>query len=142
MMRGAPPFAPNGIKPLPPQTCLIVDDSRIIRKVARRIVEDLGFEVDEAADGAEALTYCMGVMPHVVLLDWQMPVMDGLSFLRRLRDLPGGRAPKVLFCTIETRADRIAEALSAGADEYVMKPFDGEILQAKLAEVGVVQSPS
>jgi two-component system chemotaxis response regulator CheY len=127
---------------LEPQTCLIVDDSRIIRKVARRIVEALGFEVDEAADGAEALTYCMGAMPHVVLLDWQMPVMDGLSFLRRLRELPGGRAPKVLFCTIETRADRIAEALSAGADDYVMKPFDGEILHSKLAEVGAVQSPS
>ena len=130
------------MKPLDPKTFLIVDDSRIIRKVARRILEDLGFEVDEAADGAEALTYCMGAMPHVVLLDWQMPVMDGLSFLRRLRDLPGGRAPKVLFCTIETRAERIAEALSAGADDYVMKPFDGEILHSKLAEVGAVQSPS
>lgn len=125
-----------------PRTCLIVDDSRIIRKVARRIVESLGFEVDEAGDGAEALTYCMAAMPYVVLLDWQMPVMDGLTFLRRLRDLPGGRGPKVLFCTIETRADRIAEALSAGADDYVMKPFDGEILQSKLAEVGAVQSPS
>ena len=124
------------------KTCLIVDDSRIIRKVARRIIEDLGFEVDEAADGAKALTYCMGLMPQVVLLDWQMPVMDGLSFLRRLRDLPGGRVPKVLFCTIETRPDRIAEALSAGADDYVMKPFDGEILHSKLAEVGAVQSPS
>lgn len=128
--------------PLDPRTCLVVDDSRIIRKVARRILESLGFEVDEAADGSEALTYCMSALPHVVLLDWQMPVMDGLTFLRRLRDLPGGRAPKVLFCTIETRADRIAEALSAGADDYVMKPFDGEILQSKLAEVGAVQSPS
>lgn len=125
-----------------PQTCLIVDDSRIIRKVARRIVEGLGFEVDEAADGVEALTYCMGAMPHVVLLDWQMPVMDGLSFLRSLRELPGGRTPKVLFCSVETRADRIAEALSAGADDYVMKPFDGEILHSKFAEVGAIQSPS
>ena len=142
MREDRPGFAPNEIETLDPQTCLIVDDSRIIRKVARRILEDLGFEVDEAADGAEALTYCMGAMPHVVLLDWQMPVMDGLSFLRRLRDLPGGRSPKVLFCTIETRADRIAEALSAGADDYVMKPFDGEILHSKLAEVGAVQSPS
>jgi len=128
--------------PVDPRTCLIVDDSRIIRKVARRILEDLSFDVAEAADGAEALDYCQAAMPQVVLLDWQMPVMDGLAFLRRLRDLPEGRAPKVLFCSVETRADRIAEALSAGADEYVMKPFDGEILQAKLAEVGVVQSPS
>ncbi len=70
------------------RTCLIVDDSRIIRKVARRIVEGLGFEVDEAADGAEALAYCASVMPDVVLLDWNMPVMDGLTFLRRLRAQP------------------------------------------------------
>jgi two-component system chemotaxis response regulator CheY len=125
-----------------PSTCLIVDDSRIIRKVARRILEELSFDVAEAADGAEALDYCVAAMPQVVLLDWQMPVMDGLTFLRRLRELPGGRTPKVLFCSVETRAERIAEALSAGADEYVMKPFDGEILLAKLAEVGAVQSPS
>lgn len=121
-----------------PRTCLIVDDSRIIRKVARRIIESLGFEVDEAADGADALAFCAATMPEVVLLDWNMPVMDGLTFLRRLRSLPGGAAPKVLFCTIETRAERIAEALSAGADDYVMKPFDGEILQSKFAEVGAV----
>jgi two-component system chemotaxis response regulator CheY len=120
------------------RTCLIVDDSRIIRKVARRIVEGLGFEVDEAADGAEALAYCASVMPDIVLLDWNMPVMDGLTFLRRLRSQPGGETPKVLFCTIETAPDRIAEALAAGADDYVMKPFDGEILQSKLAEVGAV----
>ncbi len=120
------------------RTCLIVDDSRIIRKVARRIVEGLGFEVDEAADGAEALSYCASVMPDIVLLDWNMPVMDGLTFLRRLRAQTGGNTPKVLFCTIETAPDRIAEALAAGADDYVMKPFDGEILQSKLAEVGAV----
>jgi two-component system chemotaxis response regulator CheY len=123
---------------LPPRTCLIVDDSRIIRKVARRIVEGLGFEVDEAGDGAEALIFCSSSMPEVILLDWSMPVMDGMAFLRRLRVLPGGAGPKVLFCTIETRAERIAEALSAGADDYVMKPFDGEILTSKFAEVGAV----
>ena len=120
------------------RTCLIVDDSRIIRKVARRIVEGLGFEVDEAADGAEALAYCASAMPEIVLLDWNMPVMDGLTFLRRLREQTGGDRPKVLFCTIETAPERIAEALAAGADEYVMKPFDGEILQSKFAEVGAV----
>ncbi|WP_312082731.1 response regulator [Brevundimonas sp.] len=120
------------------RTCLIVDDSRIIRKVARRIIEGLGYEVDEAADGAEALAYCIGAMPDVVLVDWNMPVMDGITFLRRLRATPGGDRPKVLFCTIETRPERIAEALAAGADDYVMKPFDGEILQSKLTEVGAI----
>ncbi|HEY4585632.1 MAG TPA: response regulator [Brevundimonas sp.] len=130
------------MSPVDPKTCLIVDDSRIIRKVARRILEDLAFEVQEAADGAEALEVCVAAMPDVVLLDWQMPIMDGMTFLGRLRGLPDGREPKVLFCSVETRADRIAEALSAGADEYVMKPFDGDILQSKLAEVGAIQSPS
>lgn len=122
--------------PQDPRICLIVDDSRIIRKVSRRIVEGLGFEVEEAADGAEALAYCAGAMPEVVLVDWNMPVMDGLTFLRRLRATPGGEAPKVLFCSIETSVDRIAEALNAGADEYVMKPFDGEVLASKFAEAG------
>lgn len=120
------------------RTCLIVDDSRVIRKVSRRIVEALGFTVDEAGDGSEALAHCNADMPEVVLLDWQMPVMDGMTFIRRLRALPGGDRPKVIFCTIETHPDRIAEALAAGADEYVMKPFDGEILQSKLAEAGVI----
>lgn len=118
-------------------TCLIVDDSRIIRKVARRIVEGLGYEVDEAADGAEALAQCSAALPDVVLLDWNMPVMDGLTFLRRLRGLPGGDGPKVLFCSIESDPERISEALAAGADEYVMKPFDGEVLASKFEEAGV-----
>ena len=120
------------------RTCLIVDDSRIIRKVARRIVEGLGFEVDEAADGVEALSCCTGLMPDVILLDWNMPVMDGLTFIRRLRAQTGGDQPKILFCTIETAPERIAEALGAGADDYIMKPFDGEILHSKLVEVGAV----
>ncbi len=119
------------------RTCLIIDDSRIIRKVARRIVEDLGFEVEEAADGAEAIAYCGAAMPEAVLVDWNMPVMDGMTFLRRLRAMPGGDAPKVLFCTIETDPARIGEALDAGADEYVMKPFDGDILGSKFADVGL-----
>jgi two-component system, chemotaxis family, chemotaxis protein CheY len=120
------------------KTCLIVDDSRIIRKVARRILEDLAFEVCEASDGAEALAYCRSEMPDMILLDWRMPVMDGLSFLRQLRSEPGGDAPKVLFCTVETEVGQIREALQAGADEYVMKPFDADILESKLAEAGLV----
>lgn len=120
------------------KTCLIVDDSRIIRKVARRILEDFDFEVAEAADGVEALAYCRAEMPDAILLDWVMPVMDGLTFLRQLRAEPGGDEPKVIFCTAETEPVRIREALSAGADEYMMKPFDGDILESKLAETGLV----
>jgi two-component system chemotaxis response regulator CheY len=119
------------------RTCLIVDDSRVIRKVARRILEDLGFDVAEAADGAEALAWCRSTMPEVVLLDWNMPVMNGLEFLRGLRMEPGGKGPKVIFCTVENEVGAIREALESGADEYIMKPFDSEIVAAKFAQAGL-----
>jgi len=115
------------------KTCLIVDDSRVIRKVARRILEELGFEIIEAADGAEALAHC-----RAVLLDWNMPVMNGIEFLRALRAEPGGQAPIVVFCTTENDLGHIVQAMDAGANEYIMKPFDGDIIEAKFSEVGLV----
>jgi len=121
------------------KSCLVVDDSRVIRKVARRILEDLGFETAEAADGAQALAWCRAAMPDAVLLDWNMPVMDGLAFLRALRQEEGGRKPVVVFCTVENDLEHISRALEAGADEYIMKPFDSEILESKFAEAGLVR---
>jgi two-component system chemotaxis response regulator CheY len=120
------------------RTCLVVDDSRVIRKVARRILEDLRFTVEEAGDGLEALTACRRSMPSAVLLDWNMPVMNGIDFLRQLRREPGGEGPIVIFCTTENDVDHISEALKAGANEYIMKPFDGDILQSKLVEAGLL----
>lgn len=118
--------------------CLIVDDSRVVRKVARRIIEDLDFSAEEAADGSEALEACRTNMPDAVLLDWNMPVMNGIDFLRALRREPGGEAPIVVFCTTENDMNHIAEAISSGANEYIMKPFDSEIIESKFAEVGLV----
>jgi two-component system chemotaxis response regulator CheY len=117
---------------------LVVDDSRVVRKIARRILEGLGFEVAEAADGVEALAFCAAAMPDAVIVDWVMPVMDGLDFVTRLRAEPEGGSPIVLFCSSETAPAQIAAALDAGADEYIMKPFDGDIIEAKLAEVGLL----
>ena len=119
------------------RTCLIVDDSRVIRKVARRILEDLGFEIAEAADGMEALAWCRAAMPDAILLDWNMPVMNGIEFLKRLRDEPGGDAPTVVFCTVESDLAHIREALACGADEYIMKPFDGDIVASKFMAAGL-----
>ena len=119
------------------KTCLIVDDSRVVRKVAARIVENLGFQTKEAVDGAEALEVCKAAMPDAILLDWTMPVMNGIDFLRALRRTPGGDHPRVVFCATENDPDRIAEALRAGANEYMMKPFDSEILQSKFQEAGL-----
>jgi two-component system chemotaxis response regulator CheY len=112
------------------KTCLIVDDSRVIRKVSRHILETLGFAVSEAENGQLALDACADAMPDVVLLDWNMPVMTGIEFLVHLRQRPGGDKPKVVFCTTEN------DVAQAGADEYVMKPFDHETLQIKLQLVG------
>ena len=120
------------------KTCLVVDDSRVIRKVARRILEDLGFAVAEASDGPDALAWCATAMPDTILLDWNMPGMTGLEVLRRLRLEPGGDAPRVVFCTVENELDRIREALAFGADEYIMKPFDGDIVAGKLAMAGAL----
>ena len=120
------------------KVCLVVDDSRVVRKVARRILEDLDFEVAEAADGVEALAWRRTANPDLILLDWNMPNMDGLEFLRRLRAEPDGHKPKVVFCSVESDLDRIREALAAGADEYIMKPFDGDIVASKLALAGVL----
>lgn len=120
------------------KTCLVVDDSRVIRKVARKIVEDMGFACEEAADGQAALNHCRGAMPDAILLDWNMPVMNGLDFLTALRSEENGKKPVVVFCTTENDMGHITQALRAGADEYVMKPFDGEIIGSKFAEAGLV----
>jgi len=120
------------------KTCLVVDDSSVIRKVARRILEGLEFQITEAEDGAQALDACRRQLPDAILLDWNMPNMDGYEFLRSLRRLPGGDSPKVVFCTTENDVAHIARALHAGANEYIMKPFDKEIVEAKFQEVGLI----
>ncbi len=119
------------------KTCLVVDDSSVIRKVARRILEGMQFEIMEAEDGEKALDACKRRLPDAVLLDWNMPVMDGYEFLRNLRHMEGGKRPKVVFCTTENDVAHIARALHAGADEYIMKPFDREIVAAKFQEIGL-----
>lgn len=120
------------------KTCLIVDDSRVVRKVASRIIEKLGFSLSEAEDGAQALAHCEKTLPDLILLDWYMPVMDGITFLEKLRALPEGGKPVVVFCTTENEIGHIQKAIMAGANEYVMKPFDEEILTTKLTQVGML----
>jgi two-component system, chemotaxis family, chemotaxis protein CheY len=119
------------------KTCLVVDDSKVIRKVARHILETLEFTVSEAGDGQEALDSCRASAPDVVLLDWNMPVMSGIEFLRALGQEEFETRPKVIFCTTENGIAHIRAAIDAGADEYVMKPFDRETLESKFQLVGV-----
>ena len=123
------------------KTCLVVDDSSVVRKIARRILEEMELEIVEAEDGEKALEVCKRALPDAVLL-WNMPIMDGYEFLGNLRRMPGGDTPKVVFCTTENGIDHIARALEAGANEYIMKPFDKDIVAAKFMEVGLVQQTS
>lgn len=119
--------------------CLVVDDSRVVRKAARRVLEGFGFAVREAEDGAQALAACREALPDFVLLDWNMPVLDGIGFLRAARVEYGPDRPLVMLCTTENTQERILQALDAGAQEYVMKPFDAEILGGKLVQLGLLR---
>jgi two-component system chemotaxis response regulator CheY len=106
--------------------------------VAKKILQELSFETQEAEDGQIALDICIKKLPDAILLDWNMPNMNGIDFLRELRKLPGGEMPIVVFCTTENDIEHIQEAISAGANEYIMKPFDSEIMQAKFSQVGLL----
>lgn len=117
---------------------LVVDDSAIIRKVARRILEGLHLETQEAEDGPTAIAACKGRMPDAVLLDWNLGAADGCDVLRRLRGMPEGGRPKILCCLTEQDVAQIARASRAGADDHILKPFDRNGLRAKLEEVGLV----
>ncbi len=116
--------------------CLLVDDSRMIRKVARRIVSDAGYAIDEAENGQEALDKCKIAMPDLILLDWDMPIMSGLEFLAAVRKVPTIKRPKIVFCTTKSDVFDIHKAIDYGADEYVTKPFDEASLTAKLKKIG------
>ncbi|MDB5492066.1 MAG: two-component system response regulator [Micavibrio sp.] len=120
------------------KSCLIVDDSRVVRKVASRIAQNMGFACTEAEDGDQAFALCEQNMPDAIILDWNMPVMSGLEFIEKLRMMDGGDHPKVIFCTTENDTPHLMRALRAGANEYVMKPFDSEIMQTKFAQIGLI----
>ena len=119
--------------------CLIVDDSRVIRRMANEILKGLGLRTAEAENGQRAVDFCRTTVPDMVLLDWNMPEMDGISCLKALRAMRLEPRPVVVMCTTENGISKIREALEAGADEYIMKPYDREVLLDKLAQVGLVE---
>ena len=111
---------------------LTVDDSRTILAMLHHTLTNAGFEVLQAENGQVGLDVLGREDVDVVITDINMPVMDGIEFLRTLRAEPGGKAPVVVLCSVENDREHIAEALEAGADEYIMKPFDSEIVRSKL----------
>ena len=119
-------------------TCLIVDDSKIVRKVVRRIVEVFGFTILEAENGREALDQVRANTVDVMILDWNMPVMDGMECMKVIRADTELNQPKIIFCTTENEFNKIQQAMMNGADEYVMKPFDEAIIAGKLSQLGII----
>jgi two-component system chemotaxis response regulator CheY len=115
--------------------CLVADDSEVIRKIARRVLEGMSFEVSEAQDGQTALETCQERAPDAIFLDWSMPDMTGLQVLGSLRS-SSDRKPYILYCVTENDADDIARAMAAGANDVLLKPFHGHELKAKLISAG------
>ncbi len=120
------------------KNCLVVDDSRVIRKVTCRILEQLQFTTAEAENAAAALMACRANMPDAVLLDAHLDHAGSFEFLRNLRKEKGGDRPVVVFCTAENNVTRITEALDAGANDYLLKPFDRAVLESKLTQAGLL----
>jgi two-component system chemotaxis response regulator CheY len=118
---------------------LVVDDSRAMRSILARLMTGLGFDVTQAGDGAEGLAALdAGLRPEVALVDWNMPVMDGLTFVKSVRARDELRDISLMMVTTESEQGQIVRALAAGAHEYVIKPFSDEDIAEKLALLGLV----
>lgn len=117
------------------KNCLIVDDSSTIRKIVRGMFTEFGFSCTEKENGQAALDYCLQNKPDVIMLDWNMPVMTGIEFMRNLITLPHGTDMPVIFCTTESDMSFIELAMSYGAADYIMKPFEKDMLRDKLIQL-------
>ncbi|WP_375206577.1 response regulator [Hyphococcus sp.] len=119
------------------KTCLIVDDSELIREIAERIILDLGLDAEGAADAAAAIEICREKKPAAVFLDWDLPSMGALDFLREAASLEGER-PAIILCATENDHQQFTLAKAAGAAHHILKPFDKGAVAAKLAEIGII----
>jgi len=120
-------------------SALVIDDSKATRSILGRMLSEMGFQVHQAGDGAQALTKLKEIGPvSVALIDWDMPVMNGFEFLKAVRSQDGYNDVRLMMVTTESAIHQIARALEAGADEYLMKPFTPALLRQKLSILGLV----
>jgi two-component system, chemotaxis family, chemotaxis protein CheY len=120
------------------KTCLVVDDSPVVRKVAVRILENLKVSPSEAENGQQALDICQKAMPDAIVLDYHMPGMGTVEFLSTLRGMTNGKKPVVIYCTTENDTADISRTIAAGADDFLIKPFDRDSVRAKLVSSGLL----
>lgn len=118
--------------------CLIADDSKVIRLLLSKIIGNMGFDVIEAEDGEDVVELCQLKEPDLVIMDWQLPVLDGIDALYKIRDMRLSRQPKVIFCSSYNDLARIEQAIEGGADDYIIKPFDEDIVASKLSILGLL----
>ena len=119
-------------------TCLIADDSKIIRMVLNKIMTNLGFDVVEAEDGEDVVKQWRQMPIDLIIMDWRLPVMEGIDVLYMIRSNPKMQQPKIIFCSSLKKKKKIREALQGGADDYIMKPFDEEIIESKIIMLGLM----
>ncbi len=118
--------------------CIVVDDSQTIRMLLVKIMENFGFNVIEAESGEEALELCRRENPNLIISDWRLPLMDGIDVLYKIRGDRRLSQPKFMFCATMSDIDNIRMALDGGADDFIMRPFDEEIIGSKLAILGLL----
>ncbi len=118
--------------------CLVVDDSRVTRKIVCKLIEGLRFAVEEAEDCDAALDLCRRNMPDAIFLDGHMPNTASIEFMRNVRSAPRGAKPIIVYITIENDISRITEAVNAGASDYIMKPFDRAQIAAMFVDAGLL----
>ena len=119
-------------------SCLIADDSKVIRLLISKIMTNLGFSVIEAEDGEDVVELTQLKEPELIIMDWNLPVMDGIDALYKIRAMKLNKIPKIIFCSASNDINRIQQAINGGADDYIIKPFDEDIISTKLTILGLL----
>ena len=120
-------------------SCIIADDSKIMRMLLSKILENFGYSVYEAEDGEDLIEQCAADMPDLIVSDWNLPLIDGIDVLLKIRSDKKSKQPVFIFCSYLKDADIMAQALSAGADDYIMRPFDEDIIASKLKIIKILK---
>ena len=120
-------------------SCIIADDSKIMRMLLSKIMENFGYEVFEAEDGEDLVTLCAKDMPDLIICDWQLPLIDGVDVLLKIRSDKKVKQPVFIFCSYIKDVEVISQAIKAGADDFIMRPFDEDIIASKLRIIKVLR---
>ena len=119
-------------------SCLIADDSKVIRLLLSKIMSNLGFSIIEAEDGEDVVELTQIKEPDLIIMDWNLPLLEGIDALYKIRAMKLNKAPKIIFCSSISDIDRLQTAIDGGADDYIIKPFDEDIVSTKLTILGLL----